>query len=303
VVAALRILPTVARQRTEALDYRGLIMMATGLPLITYGLAEVGATGSFTAFKVVAPILVGLLLVGTFIVYALRVPRPLLNLRLYARPTFSSASIAMFCIGAALFGGMILLPLYWQTIRHEDVVVTGLLTAPQGLGAAMVMPIAGKLTDRFGGGPLALFGVLLTAAATIPFALIGAHTSIFWLCIAMVFRGFGIGFAFMPAMSAAFASLQRSELSDATPQLNVLQRVGGSIGIAVLAVVLQRGLDSAHGLSAAASAYGTAFWVAVGLTAVAIIPCVILTRAERAAKRAHLAGGAPDDALAEAVAA
>lgn len=305
VISALRVLPTVQRQRTEPLDYRGLLLMATGLPLFTYGLAEIGSTGSFTAAKVVIPIIAGVLLIGTFAVYALRVPNPLLNLRLYRRPTFSSASIAMFCIGAALFGGMILLPLYWQTIRHENVVVTGLLTAPQGLGAALVMPLSGRLTDRFGGGPLALFGVLLTAAATIPFALIGAHTSILWLCIAMIVRGVGIGFAFMPAMTAAFASLERSELSHATPQLNVLQRVGGSIGIAVLAVVLQRQLNGAHTLSAAASAYGTAFWAAVGMTALAIIPCVVLVRAERAARRAQGAhAAAPDEAaLAEAVAA
>jgi EmrB/QacA subfamily drug resistance transporter len=304
VIAATRILPKVDRQPTEALDYKGLALMATGLPLITYGLAEVGTTGSFTALKVLAPLIIGIALVAVFAVYALHVKRPLLNLRLYARPTFSSASIAMFCIGAALFGGMILLPLYWQTIRHMDVVVTGLLTAPQGLGAAMVMPLAGRLTDRFGGGPLALFGVVLTAVATLPFALIGAHTPIVVLCIAMVFRGIGIGFAFMPAMSAAFASLQRSELSDATPQLNVLQRVGGSIGIAVLAVVLQRGLADAHTLSAAASAYGTAFWWATGLTALAIIPCIVLTRAERAAKRVAAAPAkVPEEALAEAMAA
>jgi EmrB/QacA subfamily drug resistance transporter len=305
VISALRILPTVQRQRTDPLDYRGLLMMATGLPLFTYGLAEIGTTGSFTAAKVVIPIIAGLLLIGSFAVYALRVPNPLLNLRLYRRPTFSSASVTMFCIGAALFGGMILLPLYWQTIRHESVVVTGLLTAPQGLGAAMVMPLSGRLTDRFGGGPLALFGVLLTAAATIPFALIGAHTSILWLCVAMIIRGFGIGFAFMPAMTAAFASLERSELSHATPQLNVLQRVGGSIGIAVLAVVLQRQLNGARTLSAAASAYGTAFWTAVGLTALAIIPCVVLVRAERAARRGQEAHAAAQDeaAPAEAVAA
>jgi EmrB/QacA subfamily drug resistance transporter len=304
VIAALRILPKVARQPTEALDYRGLILLATGLPLITYGLAEVGATGSFTAFQVLAPLILGLSLVAAFAVYALHVPRPLLNLRLYNRPTFASASIAMFCIGAALFGGMILLPLYWQTVRHEDVVVTGLLTAPQGIGAALVMPIAGRLTDRFGGGPLALLGVLVTAAATIPFAQIGAYTSIPWLCVTMMIRGIGIGFAFMPAMSAAFASLKRHELSDATPQLNVLQRVGGSIGIAVLAVVLQRGLEGAHTPSAQAAAYGTAFWWAVGLTSLAIIPCVVLMRAERATRRAAGGSDLPDEAtLAEAVAA
>jgi EmrB/QacA subfamily drug resistance transporter len=304
VVAATRILPQVDRKPTEALDYKGLALMATGLPLITYGLAEVGSAGSFSSPKVLLPLIGGIALVAVFAVYALHVKRPLLNLRLYARPTFSSASIAMFCIGAALFGGMILLPLYWQTIRHEDVVITGLLTAPQGLGAALVMPLSGKLTDRFGGGPLALFGVVLTALATIPFALMGAHTSILALCVAMLFRGFGIGFAFMPAMTAAFAALERHELSDATPQLNVLQRVGGSIGIAVLAVVLQRNLANAHTLSAAAAAYGTAFWVAAGLTALAIIPCIVLVRAERAAKRAHTAQAeVPEEALAEAVAA
>ena len=67
----------------------------------------------------------------------------------------------MFCLGAALFGGMILLPLYWQEVRLESVVDTGLLTAPLGLGMALVMPLAGQLTDRFGGGPLALFGVIV----------------------------------------------------------------------------------------------------------------------------------------------
>ena len=81
-------------------------------------------------------------------------------------------TIHLTCI--ALFGGMILLPLYWQGIRHESVVDTGLLTAPQGLGMALIMPLAGKLTDRMGGGPLALFGVIVTTVATIPFGLIGA---------------------------------------------------------------------------------------------------------------------------------
>ena len=81
--------------------------------------------------------------------------------------------------------------------------------------------------------------------------MIGAHTSVLYLSVAMFVRGMGIGFAFMPAMAAAFAALDRSELSDATPQLNVLQRVGGSIGTAVLAVVLQRALIGAHTLARA----------------------------------------------------
>jgi len=302
VIAALRVLPRVARQPADPLDVRGLVLMATGLPLLTYGLAEIGQTGGFTSLKVIVPCLLGITLIAVFALHALRVRFPLLDLRLYRRPTFSAASLAMFCLGAALFGGMILLPLYWQEVRHESVVDTGLLTAPQGLGAALVMPIAGRLTDRRGGGGLALFGVTLTAVATIPFGLIGAHTSIGWLSVAMLLRGVGIGFGFMPAMSAAFASLERSELAHATPQLNVLQRVGGSIGTAVLAVVLQRALAGAHTLPAMASAYGTAFWAAALLSALAIVPAIVLTAAERSARaRTRAAALASADPLAEAV--
>ncbi|MBV9417220.1 MAG: DHA2 family efflux MFS transporter permease subunit [Solirubrobacterales bacterium] len=304
VIAALRVLPTVKPGPVARLDTRGLLLMATGLPLITYGLAEVGVTGGFSSAKVIIPCVVGVTLVALFVLHALRVPNPLLDMRLYRRPTFSSASFAMFCLGAALFGGMILLPLYWQGVRFESVVHTGLLTAPQGLGAAFAMPIAGKLTDRFGGGPLAVLGVTLCTVATIPFGLIGAHTPIASLAVAMFFRGIGIGFAFMPTMAAAFASLERSELSSATPQLNVLQRVGGSIGTAVLAVVLQRGLTGVHTLSGAAHAYGTAFWASAILSALAIFPCVILLRAERTARRSKRAQAqSSSETLTEAIAA
>jgi len=287
VLAALRVLPAAEAGSPRPLDFRGFALMVTGVPLLTYGLAEVGSTGSFGSLKVILPSLAGPTLIALFAVHALRARQPLLNLRLYRRPTFSTASGAMFLLGAALFGGMILMPLYWQEVRHESVIATGLLVGPQGLGAALVMPLAGKLTDRMGGGPLALFGVVLTTVATIPFGLIGAHTSLAWLCVAMLVRGMGIGFAFMPAMTAAFAALERSELADATPQLNVLQRVGGSLGTALLAVVLQRALVGRHTIAEAASAYGTAFWASAALTAVAVVPAVLLLRAERAARAAR----------------
>jgi EmrB/QacA subfamily drug resistance transporter len=301
-LAALRILPHGEREPTDPLDVRGLILMATGLPLLTYGLAEIGATGSVTAARALLPLLAGILLVALFVVHALRVPRPLLDVRLYRRATFASASVTMFCLGAALFGGMILMPLYWQQIRLESVVDTGLLMAPMGLGMALVLPLAGRLADRVGGGPIALIGVVVTSLATIPFGLIGESTSVAYLSVAMFVRGIGVGLAFMPAMAAAFASLDRRELSDATPQLNMLQRIGGSIGTAVLAVVLQRALAGADGTAAAATAYGTAFWWSLVLTAAAIVPCIVLVRAERAARKATPEGAIPVAQEAETVA-
>jgi EmrB/QacA subfamily drug resistance transporter len=283
-ITGVRGLPNPKREPAGRLDIVGLGLLAAGMPLITYGLAEVGTTGGFSSPKVIGPIVGGIGLVVWFVLHALRVERPLLDVRLYARRTFAPASITTFCLAAALFGAMILMPLYYQQVRGESVLRTGLLVGPQGLGAALVMPLSGKLTDRIGGGPLALFGVIVTCLATIPLGLIGAHTSILGLSFALFVRGIGIGFAFVPAMAVAFAALRPEELSDATPQMNVLQRVGGSIGTAVLAVVLQRAIISAGRPPTAAGvagAYATAFWWSLGIAAVAIVPCVLLTVAER----------------------
>ncbi|MCW3064355.1 MAG: family efflux transporter permease subunit [Solirubrobacterales bacterium] len=283
-VVGLRGLPRSEREDAGPLDVLGLALIVTGMPLITYGLAEIGTTGGFSSAKVIGPIVGGLALVALFVAHARRARRPLLDVRLYARRTFAAASVTTFCLAAALFGAMILMPLYYQQVRGESVLVTGLLIGPQGLGAAIAMPISGRLTDRIGGGPLALFGVMVTTVTTIPFGLIGAHTSIGSLSLWMFLRGLGIGFAFMPAMAAAFAALKPHELSDATPQMNVLQRIGGSIGTAVLAVVLQRSLIAAHHPltpAGAAGAYSTAFWWSLGITALAIVPSIVLLRAER----------------------
>ncbi len=293
VIASLRVLPRDHGLKAEPLDVRGFLLMIFGVPLLTYGIAEIGSTGKVADPRVIVPVIVGIALIATFVFHALRVKRPLLDMRLYRYSTFSSASMTMFCVGTAVFGSMILLPLYWQEIRGYDALHTGLLTAPLGIGMAIVMPIAGKLTDRYGGGPLALIGVVVTTVATIPFGLIGAHTPIAYLAGVMVIRGMGLGFAFMPAMTAAYAALKRSELTDAAPQLNIVQRVGGSIGTAVLAVVLQRALIGATTPAEAAAAFGTAFWVSVALTAVAIVPSIILVRAERAARQSTQATRLP----------
>jgi MFS family permease len=230
-----------------------------------------------------------------FVWHALRTKGPLLDLRLYRRGTYASASLVMFFLGGALFGAIILLPLYFQQVRGVSVIDTGLLLGPQGLGMALVMPFVGRLVDKVGGGPLAFGGVLLTLVAGVPLGLIGAHTSLVWLTAVQLVRGIGIGLAFMPAFVAALAALERRELPDASPQLNVLMRVGGSIGTAVLAVVLGRALIAAGRSPTAAvvaHAYGTAFWWSFAISVAALGPCVWLTLSERSARRARLADAA-----------
>jgi EmrB/QacA subfamily drug resistance transporter len=291
---AIMLLPGKTGAKTDRLDFLGLGLMSIGLVAITYGLAEAGTYDSFSNAHVWVPVAAGAVLVAAFGFHALRVKHPLFDLHLYRSSHFSAASIVMFTLGAAVFGAMILMPLYWQELRGYSVIETGLLTGPQGIGMAITMPLASRMTERFGGGPVALVGVVATAVMTVPLAMIGAHTSVAFLCVVMVLRGAGMGASFMPAMTAAFAALDRSQVSHATPQLNVLNRVGGSIGTTILAVVLANALRGAHTQAAAANAFGTAFWWSAGIAALGIIPCVVLMRAESNARKAAKVAGAED---------
>jgi EmrB/QacA subfamily drug resistance transporter len=262
------------------LDWVGLGLLATSMPLVIWGLSEIATQGSFTAPVVIWPIVAGIALTLAFGWHALRVERPLLDLRLYASRVFGAASLTTFFLGAALFGAMILVPLYYQEVRHESVIVTGLLVGPQGLGMLLVAPWIARLTDRFGGARVALFGVSLLTLSSLPLCFIAADTSIVQICAVLFFRGIGIGLSFIPVTTVAFASLRTDQLSDATPQMNVLQRVGGAIGTAVLAVVLQRASAGASDPSELAGAFGTAYWWALGICAASIVPVLVMLRAE-----------------------
>ncbi len=276
-----RMLPHTDSGNAGRLDVLGLALVSSGTATIVYGLSKLGTPGtSLTAPAVIGPTLAGFALVGAFCWHALRIERPLLDIRLYANRVFAAASATTFGLGAALFGAMILVPLYYQEVRHESLIATGLLTGPQGVGMLLVMPLSGRLADRFGGGRVAIFGVSILCLGTLPLAFIGTSTSVLAISLVLVLRGVGIGFSFMPAMTAAFASLRPEQLSDATPQLNVVQRVGGAIGVAVLAVVLQRAAGHAPSPAHLAQAFDTAYWWSLGICVLSLIPCLVLLRAE-----------------------
>ncbi len=275
-----RMLPDSDLGEAGKLDWVGLALLAVSMPLVVYGLSEIATKESFTAPSVVWPIVGGLLLAATFGWHALRTERPLLDVRLYANRVFAAASLTTFGLGAALFGAMILVPLYYQQVRHESVIVTGLLVGPQGLGMLLVAPWIARFTDRFGGGRVAVVGVSLLTLSSLPLCFIGPDTSIPFICFVLLLRGVGIGLSFIPTTTVAFASLRTDQLSDATPQMNVLQRVGGAIGTAVLAVVLQRASAGATSSADLAGAFGTAYWWALGICAASLIPVLVLLRAE-----------------------
>jgi EmrB/QacA subfamily drug resistance transporter len=286
-VLALRLLPHDESGTTQAgrLDILGLALAAPGVVGITYGLSESEIAGSLTASSVLLPVLAGLVLLGLFVIRSRRIERPLLDLKLFSNPAFRAASITTFCLGAALFGAMILMPLYFQTVRGEDAINTGLLLIPQGLGGGVGMVLSGRLTQSLGAGRTSLLGGVILALATIPFVLVTATTPFVVIGVAMAVRGIGVGLAIMPAMTAAFSVLNRAQINDATPQLTVLQRVGGSLGTAIIAVVLERQIKHVHTVAATAAGFGNTYWWVMGATLVGLLPTLLLARIERRAKR------------------
>jgi EmrB/QacA subfamily drug resistance transporter len=300
-VLGIRLLSSSAgRADAGKLDLRGFLLLSPGLAGVVFGLSETETHGGFTHPIAFAPILAGLALVAAFVMHSLRAPRPLIDMRLFRSRGFGGAAGTTFLLGGALFGAMIILPLYYQLARGQSALTAGLLMAPQGVGAAIAMPFAGRLTDTRIGNKVPLAGVLVLTLSTVPFAFLSSDTPFGLLGGILVVRGLGLGFAMMPAMAAAYAALDTSAVPRATSALNVVQRVGGSMGTAVLAVILQHNLatqlggaakgGALGGISAGvreraapklADAFSHTFGWAIAMSAAAIVPALVLATTRR----------------------
>ena len=184
----------------------------------------------------------------------------------------------MFTAGAAIYAGMFLLPLYYQQLHGETVLHAGLLLIPQGVGSLAARFTVGKLVARLGARLVTIASFLLAAAATVPFAFAGPHTSLWPLGAVLLIRGFGIGTVLIPPMSVAYQDVPPAGIPHATMNTRIAQQVGASFGIAIVAVALQSLL--ARG---ATSAFQGAFWWATGITVAAFIPALALPAARAAA--------------------
>jgi EmrB/QacA subfamily drug resistance transporter len=312
-VAAWNLLPEARPQLGQRLDLRGLALLSPGIALFLYGVSEAGSAGGFENARTLAAAALGVSLVTAFVWHArTRGKTALIDVSLFARRGFATAAAVNFLLPAALFGTLLLIPLYYQLVRHESPLQVGLLLVPQGVGAALAMPLAGYLTDRIGARFVVTVGTVVAVAGTLAYTLVGADTPYAYLAAALFVLGIGAGSTIMPSMAAAFQALAREETPRATSALNVIQRTAGAIGTALLAIVLQRAIaanlpgggdriealatrssgESAATAGAITDAFATTFFVAAGLIAIALVPALMLPRL----RRQHEPGGAATEA-------
>jgi MFS family permease len=247
----------------------------------------------------VVSFLLGLGLMVGFVLHALHVKNPLLELHPFRNRNFTIANICIFVVGATLFGSMFLLPIYYQVARGQPAWQAGLLMAPQGIGAMCIMRWAGSVTDRVGPRRVVPFGILLMAGATLPFCFVTTSTSEAWLAVALFFRGIGLGLTMMPVTAAAYYDLNHAEIPKATTVINIVRLIGGSVATALFAVVLERQIIANLGPIAAkaggsagvisstvklppavadpvAAAFAHTFWWSVAAILLAFVPTLFL---------------------------
>ncbi|MFE6049989.1 MDR family MFS transporter [Kitasatospora sp. NPDC056446] len=274
---AWRNLPADEPSARKPLDVVGFLLLSPGVSAIVYGLSRLDGTTGLDSTRVLAPLLAGLVLVLAFVAWALRRrARALVDIRLLRHRPLASSSVVLVLAGAALYGTMLLLPLFFEQVRGTDALGAGLLLIPQGVGTLLSRSIAGKYTDRFGARPVAVVSLLVACLATVPFAFATADTSEILLTGVLLLRGMGLGAAMIPLGGAGFAGLGRDEIPHASILIRVTQQLGGSFGTAVLAVVLQHAAAGAHSGEATVGGFQEAFWWSVVLTAIAVPVCLLL---------------------------
>ncbi|AYJ51820.1 DHA2 family efflux MFS transporter permease subunit [Rhodococcus sp. P1Y] len=284
-IAAIVIFPKDDPTPSESFDFLGMLMLSPGLALFLFGVSSIPETGTVFSTRVLASAILGLVLIVLFVFHALRTEHPLIDLRLFANRALTIAVLTTVLFMVAFMGAGLLFPSYFLQIRGETTLAAGLLLAPQGIGAMLTMPIAGALADKIGPGKIVLAGMVFITAGMAVFTQVGAETSYVVLLGALFVMGMGLGSTMMPIMTAALQTLTDHNVARGSTLMNIVQQTAGSIGTAVMSVVLTNQMKNVaqassptEALDISASAFGTTFMVALVLIVLTFVPAYFLPR-------------------------
>ncbi|GIG67571.1 DHA2 family efflux MFS transporter permease subunit [Phytomonospora endophytica] len=248
-VLARRVLPVdrpapgTARTR---LDVVGVALIGPGVAASVLALSQAAEHGGFTTPYVVAPLAVGLVLVGLYVSHALRRTEPLIDPRMFAHRGFPPGVLVLAFNGVTTYGALFALPLFYQQASGDGPFAAGLLLAPLGIGAVISMPLAGRLSDRLGSRNLAVAGSALTLLSALAFTFADSGDRVL-PAVASLAIGLGLGCASAPTMSVVFKILPPERVAQGSSLLYMLNQLGASLGITVAALLIQSAADPATG--------------------------------------------------------
>lgn len=269
-VLAILFLPDDREERKHReLDWLGLFLLSPGLALVLSGSERTGQRAGL-----VAMVAGGLLLLVFLGVERRKAERALIDLDQFRSRAFAVASIAQFLSNGVNFAGQMLIPLFLIEACGRSPAMMGWMLAPLGLGMMVTFPSLGFLTGRFGARAVAVGGASLALCATLALVWLATHgLDLFVLVPSLFIRGMGQGAVGLPAISVAYASVERHNLPMAATTLNIIQRLGGPTLTTLCAVFLTWMFEVEVG-DAGLNAWALAFLLLAALHALTVLAAV-----------------------------
>jgi EmrB/QacA subfamily drug resistance transporter len=255
----------------SSLDLPGLGLASTGLLGIVWGLVR-GNEAGWTSLEIVAPIVLGALLVAAFIAWESRTESPMLPLAFFRNRTFALTNIASLFMSFGMFGSIFFLAQFFQTVQGYSPLQSGLRILPWTAMPMLIAPLAGAVSDRIGGQRLMAAGLALQAAGLLWIAAISTTTTPYIELVGpFMLSGFGMSLFFAPVANVVLSAVRPEHEGKASGANNAIRELGGVFGVAVLAAVFTHvgGYQTAeaftHGMNVAVTIGGSL--VAVGALA------------------------------------
>jgi EmrB/QacA subfamily drug resistance transporter len=218
-------------------DFPGLLFSTLGFGFLLYGFSEAGSKG-WSSTIVVISLIIGIVSIIAFVIRELTTDKPMLELRVFKYDIFALTTIISMIINMAMFGAMILLPIYLQNIRGFTALQSGLMLLPGAIIMGIMSPIAGAIFDKIGARWLAVTGLTITVITTWQFTTLSMTTTYTHILILYVMRMFGMSFLMMTVMTEGLNQLPRHLGAHGTAASNTARQIAGSIGTALLVTVM-----------------------------------------------------------------
>jgi len=230
-------LKNITPQRDIKLDVVSIILSSIGFGGLLYGFSSAGDVG-WDQPQVYGTIIAGVIALVLLILRQLKMDEPMLEFRIFKYPMFALSSAISIVLSIAMFSGMILLPIYIQTIRGFTPMEAGILMLPGAIVMGVMSPITGRLFDKYGARTLAIAGLTIVIVTTYLFSGLDMEISYTSLMIIFAVRSFGMSMAMMPIMTNGLNQLPMHQNPHGTAMNNTLQQVSGAIGSALLITVM-----------------------------------------------------------------
>ncbi|WP_108670118.1 DHA2 family efflux MFS transporter permease subunit [Peribacillus acanthi] len=225
------------------LDLFSVLLSSAGFGGLLYGFSSAGSKG-WDSPQVYMTLIIGTISLVWFIYRQLKMDKPMLNFKIFKFPMYAlSASISMV-VTMAMFSGMLLLPIYVQTIRGISPMDAGLMLLPGAILMAIMSPITGRLFDKIGGRILAIIGLAITVITSYYFSKLTLDTTYAHLITLYTLRMFGMSLVMMPVSTNGLNQLPARFYPHGTAMNNTLQQVSGAIGTALLVTIMSNRTES-----------------------------------------------------------